>query len=277
MMLKRTLTGLILVAVLVPLLILGDWYFALVVAFIAYMANHELLAMFAKDEKVFNTLKFSMPIWSAATIMFGFFDYSMIIPSMVMGIILFLIAMVINKQITPNTTMKLIFSYLYGGCLPLLVLYLRNINLWIVVLILATVMLTDVGGYIFGYFFGKHKLCPTISPKKTIEGAVLGTLFGMGCGCALYFVVSKVFEINILETIASLSLPLEILSVIGITLILAVIGQLGDLVASRIKRAYDIKDFGKIFPGHGGILDRFDSTLVASAMMYVICYLIGVI
>lgn len=276
-MLKRTLTGLILVAVLVPLLILGDWYFALIVAFIAYMANQELLAMFAKEESVFKSLKNTMPIWSSITIIFGYFEPNLIIPAIVMGILLFLIAMVINKHITPSISMKLIFSYIYGGCLPLLVLYLRNLNLWIVFLVLVTVMLTDVGGYIFGYFFGKHKLCPTISPKKTIEGAILGTLFGMGCGCALYFVVSKVFDLTILTTISTLSLPLEILSIVGITFVLAIIGQLGDLVASRIKRAYNIKDFGKIFPGHGGILDRFDSTLIASAMMYVICYLIGVI
>ncbi len=276
-MLKRTLTGLILIAVLVPLLILGNWYFALLVAFIAYMANHELLAMFAKKEMIFKSLKYTMPIWSAITIFFGYFDSSLIIPAIVMGILLFLIAMVINRHITPSISMKLIFSYIYGGCLPLLVLYLRNLNLWIVVLVLVTVMLTDVGGYMFGYFFGKHKLCPTISPKKTIEGAILGTIFGMGCGCALYFIISKVFNITILETISTLSLLFEVLSVILITLVLAIIGQIGDLVASRIKRAYEIKDFGKIFPGHGGILDRFDSTLIASMVMYLICYLIGVI
>jgi phosphatidate cytidylyltransferase len=74
-----------------------------------------------------------------------------------------------------------------------------------------------------------------------------------------------------------MKLYLEVISVIGIALILAIVGQLGDLVASRLKRAYNIKDFGKIFPGHGGVLDRFDSTLIASAVMFVICYMIGVI
>jgi phosphatidate cytidylyltransferase len=57
----------------------------------------------------------------------------------------------------------------------------------------------------------------------------------------------------------------------------SIFAQLGDLVASKLKRAYDIKDFGKIFPGHGGVLDRFDSTLIAAALMFVICYMIGVI
>lgn len=276
-MLKRTLTGVALVIVLVPLLILGDWYFACVAAFIAYMANYELLAMFSKEEPTFKKLKYTMPIWSAVIVILGHFDNKMIIPGLITGILLFLIGMVINKNIKPSTSMKLIFSYIYGGCLPLTLLYLRNINLWLVVLTLACVMLTDVGGYIFGFLFGKHKLCPTISPKKTIEGAILGTLFGVGCGCALYFVVSKVYDITIFSTFIDMKLYLEILSVIGITLVLAVVGQLGDLVASRVKRAYDIKDFGKIFPGHGGVLDRFDSSLIAGAMMFVICYMIGVI
>ena len=92
-----------------------------------------------------------------------------------------------------------------------------------------------------------------------------------------YFVVNKVYNITIFSVFLDTELYLEILAVIGITLVLAIVGQLGDLVASRIKRAYDIKDFGKIFPGHGGVLDRFDSTLIAGAMMYVICYMIGVI
>lgn len=276
-MLKRTITGLVLVLVLVPLLVLGDWYFACVAAFIAYMANYELLAMFSKDEPTFKQLKYTMPIWSAVIVILGHFDYTLIIPGIILGILLFLIGMVINKHITPVTSMKLIFSYIYGGCLPLIILQLRNINIWIVVLTLVCVMLTDVGGYIFGFLFGKHKLCPTISPKKTVEGAILGTLFGVGCGCALYFVVTKVFDITIFKPFIDMKLYLEVLSVIGITLILAIVGQLGDLVASRVKRAYDIKDFGKIFPGHGGVLDRFDSTLIAGAVMFVICYMIGVI
>ncbi|MBQ8292595.1 MAG: phosphatidate cytidylyltransferase [Bacilli bacterium] len=276
-MLKRTLTGILLVVVLVPLLVLGDWYFALAASFIAYMANYELLNMFSKEEPVLKSIKFTLPVWSAITVAFSFFDKTMLMPCIVMGIILFLIAMVINKNISFNTSMKLILSYIYGGCLPGLVLYLRNINLWIIVLVLVTVMLTDVGGYIFGYLFGKHKLCPSISPKKTVEGAVLGTLFGMICGCALYFVVTKVFNETILVPLSNLNICLEVLSIIGITLVLSIVGQLGDLVASRIKRANDIKDFGNIFPGHGGVLDRFDSTLLAASVMYVICYLIGVI
>ncbi len=276
-MLKRTITGLVLTAILVPLLIVGKWFFAVAVALIAYLANYELLDMFAKKTPILKKLKVIMPIWSSATILFSYSHIAMLLPCVVMGILLFLLGMVLNKHVTADVASNLIFSYFYGGCLPGLILWLREINLYIVALVFVTVMLTDVGGYIFGFLFGKHKLCPTISPKKTIEGAVLGTLFGMGLGCGLYFIVTKVFDITILTNISKYGLIVEILIVLGITLLLAIVGQLGDLVASKIKRANDIKDFGKIFPGHGGVLDRFDSTIIASAMMFVICYLIGVI
>ena len=171
----------------------------------------------------------------------------------------------------------MIFSYLYGGFLFYSMVILRNINMWILAIVFITVMLTDVGGYIFGYLFGKHKLCPTISPKKTIEGAVLGTIFGLCCGTGAYFIVTRLLEETVFLTFNDMHLVIEILCVVGITLLLSVTGQLGDLVASKLKRAYDIKDFGKIFPGHGGVLDRFDSTLIAGALMFVICYMIGVI
>ena len=188
-----------------------------------------------------------------------------------------MIGMVLNKCVSANTCIILIFSYMYGGFLFYLTTILRNINVFVIAIVFITVMLTDVGGYMFGYLFGKHKLCPTISPKKTIEGAVLGTIFGVCCGTGAYFLVTRLIEEVVFSTFSEMYIAIEILCVVGITLLLAVTGQLGDLVASKLKRAYDIKDFGKIFPGHGGVLDRFDSTLIAGALMFVICYMIGVI
>lgn len=276
-MIKRTITGLILAIVLIPLLILGDWYFAVGVGILGFVATYELLMMFSSKEPILKKLCLTVPLWSAATIIFGFFDNTMVLPMLVIGVIVFLIGMILNKHISANACVMMIFSYLYGGFLLYSMVILRNINIWILAIVFITVMLTDVGGYIFGYLFGKHKLCPTISPKKTIEGAVLGTIFGVCCGTGAYFVATRLIEEVVFSTFNEMHIALEILSVIGITLLLAVTGQLGDLVASKLKRAYDIKDFGKIFPGHGGVLDRFDSTLIAAALMFVICYMIGVI
>lgn len=277
MMFKRTITGLILAIVLIPLLLLGDWYFAVGVGILGFIATYELLMMFSSKEPILRKLCITVPLWSAATIIFGFFDNTMVLPMLVIGVIVFLIGMILNKHITANACVMMIFSYLYGGFLFYSMVILRNINIWILAIVFITVMLTDVGGYIFGYLFGKHKLCPTISPKKTIEGAVLGTIFGVCCGTGAYFVVTRLIEEVVFSTFSEMHIAIEILCVVGITLLLAVTGQLGDLVASKLKRAYDIKDFGKIFPGHGGVLDRFDSTLIAGALMFVICYMIGVI
>ena len=277
MMFKRTITGLILAIVLIPLLLLGDWYFAVGVGILGFIATYELLMMFSSKEPILKKLCLTVPLWSAATIIFGFIDNTMVLPMLVIGVIVFLIGMILNKHITANACVMMIFSYLYGGFLFYSMVILRNINIWILAIVFITVMLTDVGGYIFGYLFGKHKLCPTISPKKTIEGAVLGTIFGVCCGTTAYFVVTRLIEEVVFSTFSEMHIAIEILCVVGITLLLAVTGQLGDLVASKLKRAYDIKDFGKIFPGHGGVLDRFDSTLIAGALMFVICYMIGVI
>ena len=115
--------------------------------------------------------------------------------------------------------------------------------------------MTDVLAYQTGYYIGEHKLCPTISPKKTIEGLVGGLTMGTFVASTFYFVV-----IN-----SNMSLVL----VIFITLFLSLIGQLGDLVFSSIKRTYNVKDYSSLIPGHGGILDRFDS-LVFVALAFIL-------
>lgn len=113
----------------------------------------------------------------------------------------------------------------------------------------------DAGGYFVGRFFGKHKLSPKVSPKKTVEGAIGGIVLAVPLMVITALVYRAIFE-GMGQTISINWLLLCIVSVL-----LSVAGMLGDLCASVIKRQNQIKDFGKIFPGHGGILDRFDSVL----------------
>lgn len=117
--------------------------------------------------------------------------------------------------------------------------------------------LADTGAYFVGTFFGKHKLCPEISPKKTIEGLVGGivsnALFMMLAGYILT-AVNKGLAVNYL-----------LLAVLGV--VNAALGTIGDLIASLMKRECGIKDFGKIMPGHGGALDRFDSLVFVAPFM----------
>ena len=126
--------------------------------------------------------------------------------------------------------------------------------------VLVGACLTDMFAYFVGVLIGKHKLCPDVSPKKTIEGSIGGMIFvTAGMAAYGYFVlnpnIDKFYGVSIYTYIA-------------LGLICGIVSQIGDLSASMIKRNYNIKDFGKIFPGHGGVLDRFDSFIFVAPVMY---------
>lgn len=118
---------------------------------------------------------------------------------------------------------------------------------------------TDTFAYFAGRFFGKHKLCPNVSPKKTVEGAIGGILGSVVCTFLYVYIISKVnnFGANYMYAL--------ILSIVA-----SVFSQLGDLSASCIKRDNNAKDYGHLIPGHGGILDRFDSCLLIAPLVYYI-------
>lgn len=119
-------------------------------------------------------------------------------------------------------------------------------------LILLTAFGTDIFAYFSGYLFGKHKLCPEISPKKTIEGSIGGTIGSVALCTAFSWVFAPELLVHSI-----------IIGVLG-----GVISQFGDLTASIFKRKLGIKDYGNLIPGHGGILDRFDSILFTAPMVY---------
>ncbi len=129
-----------------------------------------------------------------------------------------------------------------------------------IVLTLAVPWLADSGAYFAGVFFGKHKLCPTISPKKTVEGAVGGLL----CGFLGSILVGFVF-LWIYKDVTINFVPLVIIGLIN-----PVVSIFGDLTFSIIKRACGIKDFGSIMPGHGGMLDRFDSIILCAPLVFLV-------
>ena len=117
----------------------------------------------------------------------------------------------------------------------------------------------DTFAYFVGYLFGKHKLIPNISPKKTIEGSIGGIVFTV-LGFALFgYIVNTFFNANI-----------SYFKLIFLGFVLSIVSQVGDLIASTIKRQYNIKDYGFLFPGHGGVLDRFDSVMLIAPILFVL-------
>lgn len=131
------------------------------------------------------------------------------------------------------------------------------VSYFLVLMSLAVAWLNDTCAYFSGYFFGKRKLCPELSPKKTVEGAIGGVFGDLIVCCILAFAFTKVtgFAINWIS--------FAIFVPVG-----AVIAIFGDLAASAIKRQYGVKDYGKIMPGHGGIMDRFDSWVFVAPILY---------
>lgn len=142
-----------------------------------------------------------------------------------------------------------------------------------VVLTLCAAWLADSGAYFVGTFLGKHKLCPEISPKKTVEGFIGGIL----SNGIILVVISMVYHKIRFPEYADLVVNFDYLKLFILGVICAVLGTLGDLSASIIKRQCNIKDYGNIMPGHGGMLDRFDSVLFVAPFMKLFIELFGII
>lgn len=130
-------------------------------------------------------------------------------------------------------------------------------SLFFIALVFLLAWVSDTCAYFAGRFFGKRKLLPSVSPKKTVEGAIGGVLGTV----LLVTVVAAVLEPGFIW----FAVPLGLFGSIS--------GQIGDLIASKIKRIMGIKDFGSLFPGHGGVLDRFDSIMMTAPIVYYVAYL----
>ena len=134
----------------------------------------------------------------------------------------------------------------------------RDAGLLMFIYLISIPIITDSAAMIIGSKIGKHKLCPDISPKKSWEGSIWGSILGTIIPILLYVLFFGKLSFNI----------------IIVTLILSVIGQLGDLLFSKIKRENEIKDFSNIMPGHGGILDRLDSMMVVFMSYVFLAYIL---
>ena len=189
-------------------------------------------------------------------------------------------------------TMFAMAVYIIGAMTSIVyVRFYGEVGKYIYLLIFLGAWMTDIFAYFTGFLFGKHKLIEDVSPKKTIEGAVGGVV-----GCVICTVVACVIRIKlggdvniiafipatmlfsavsfvifglIVNKISDFNANIIFLAVSGV--ILSIVAQIGDLIMSVIKRHYKIKDFGKIFPGHGGMLDRFDSISAVSLGLGAIC------
>lgn len=252
----RIISAIALALIFIPLLILGKLPFQLLVLVIAIASQHELL----KVRRVKKEFPIGMELASyiivglltiinASTSNLTFeLDYRVIIAM----ILVFLSSMVFynnNKKYNLNDALFLMASSLFIGISMNIIILLRNFNLLYILYILIITTVTDTFALITGKFIGANLLAKDISPKKTVEGLIGGTVWGTLTGIVFYMTV--------------IDPGLNLLILAFMTLSISLIAQLGDLVFSAIKRYYDKKDFSNLIPGHGGILDRIDSLIFA--------------
>ena len=168
---------------------------------------------------------------------------------MVIGLVLLtlLIPSIFDKkgEYTTKEAFYLAGTTIMVGLFFNLIMLVYNINRWELLYLLAIATMTDTFAMLIGCLIGKHKLIPDVSPKKSIEGSIGGSVVGT--------IIASIFYYNVISN------NINIFILILMTLALTVLGQLGDLFFSKIKRENNIKDFSNIMPGHGGILDRIDS------------------
>ena len=271
----RILTALVALCVLIPVLLLSHtWLFPVMVAVCCLIALWEIFKCIGVQKNLWITVPLYL---SAVFVIMTFrlfrqlFDYRMesfvvrvAVPCMML-VILYLFAVLVfsrGKILVESVSVAGFMSlYIIAAFMALLFLRDSQSGAYTYLLIFIGAWVTDSFAYFTGILFGKHKLIPEISPKKTIEGSIGGTLF---CGGA--FMLYGVAIAHFVESASRMNLAL--LFVYGI--VVSVVSQVGDLSLSAVKRHYGIKDFGKIFPGHGGILDRFDSILAVSLVLFVL-------
>lgn len=266
--LLRSASGIVYAAVMIGSITISPWLFLGVFLFIlvtSLFEFYQLLRLAGSTPSVF------IGVMSSVLIFLGLFltrvnpDYSKILIAIPFIMLVILALPIIQRK---NQVIESISSTLLGIVtigLPISIFnflvfnnYKEGFDYQIVLFLFIILWVNDTGAYISGSLFGRHKLLPRISPKKTWEGFAGGLL--------LAFVAAWAF------TLIFNGIPRHHLWILCPAIVLA--GTVGDLVESAWKRAAGVKDSGKLIPGHGGILDRFDSLLFAAPMVFIIITLL---
>jgi phosphatidate cytidylyltransferase len=270
---QRSITSVVILAFMLIALLLSKYIvYSVVIALLALTASFEVFRVMGMEKRfvivfpayifavIFPTLAYFVRVESIN----GFL--LILSAAMFVYLLLLMAASVFSKGHVKFTSIAEVFSttaYITVSFTSLsLIRYLdRGIGAYAVVLVFMVAWVCDVFAYAVGMLFGKHKLIPEISPKKTVEGSIGGIVFS-ALACIVYGLLLETF-------VDGMTVNYLLLGLIGA--ILSVVSQLGDLVASMIKREYGVKDYGKLFPGHGGVMDRFDSVIAVSTILLIIC------
>lgn len=261
----RIVTGVLYGGLLVILLLLPPLVAYCAFALISALAVWEMFQVLGLQKE--RVLTIASLLFAAVTPFFGWFESPLLVG---VTLAVYLLTLILNQlyrhaSLSVKDSGVAMFMTLLLSLSISCVVYCRTVNeygLFYLFLTLFIAWMSDTGAYFAGSFFGKHKLCPAISPKKTVEGFIGGLVFcvlttlGFAWACDLWILPQTVSPLYV--QIALLSLLLCPLSVVG------------DLFASVVKRQAGAKDYGNIMPGHGGVMDRFDSLLFVAPFVYAV-------
>ena len=262
-MLTRIITAIISLIVFFAVILSGETVLSVAIGAVILVMLYEAYGALTKSVAV-KVSGFIGGIIIMAGIYFNMLEVAIILAIM--------IAMVFVVALHSKSESKEIFSVMLMTiyitvCMSYIPKMRSEMGLSVMALVFIISWGSDTAAYFCGTFFGRHKLIPKVSPKKTVEGSI-GAVVITALLCMLYvFIMNKVSYP--LMSIAPTAALYAKYAVAGF--IVSAVSQLGDLAASAIKRDAGIKDYGRIFPGHGGFLDRFDSVLFISPMVYYLC------
>ena len=274
-MLKRAVTAIVLVGYAFAMLYLGTavhygFLDALIMSF-AFVGTYEMYHTFRKSEYK-NSWGAPLLLCVAIYPLWYFLGYKGILIALSLSICLALAVFTFKAEMELKDLLATIFSLIYPMALVSLAFALSREfpcgGTFAISFAIFLPVFSDTFAYLVGSTLGKRKLCPSISPKKTVAGAIGGLLGSVLCAVTFFllfdlYAVIPVGYVSFSDSVAVRAVVFVVLGIVG-----GVLAEIGDLAASRIKRTMNIKDFGNIFPGHGGVLDRLDSIMFTLVMFF---------
>lgn len=274
-MLKRAVTAIVLVGYAFAMLYLGTavhygFLDALIMSF-AFVGTYEMYHTFRKSEYK-NSWGAPLLLCVAIYPLWYFLGYKGILIALSLSICLALAVFTFKAEMELKDLLATIFSLIYPMALVSLAFALSREfpcgGTFAISFAIFLPVFSDTFAYLVGSTLGKRKLCPSISPKKTVAGAIGGLLGSVLCAVTFFllfdlYAVIPVGYVTFSDSVAVRTVVFVVLGIVG-----GVLAEIGDLAASRIKRTMNIKDFGNIFPGHGGVLDRLDSIMFTLVMLF---------
>lgn len=266
-MLKRVISGAVLTVLAVIILYLGGYVTGVATLLLSLGGVFELLRVYKLEKTAFGWIAYVITVVYYGLITFEYNE--LIMPVMVLFVLLVLAAYVITfPKYKDQHAEATVLSFMYVTVLLSYMYQVRILEngLWFVVMIFICSWINDTCAYFVGVKFGKHKMSPKLSPKKSLEG-LFGGIIGAALVAAIYaMLINKFVGFDVNPAIFAL------IGAVG-----ACVAVIGDLAASAIKRDNEVKDYGKLIPGHGGIMDRFDSIIFTAPIIYygVLYFIVG--